>query len=795
MRVFSLVPFTFLVGAAPQAAASGGGIPQDGFADHARPFLDQHCVRCHRDHSAESRLLDLSQNLTSLDLEGGAIDWEWLLERVEFGDMPPPGEAAPEAEERDAFVQWLGESLRANGPDELGPAASSMRATGLRRLTALEYGNAIRDLFGVAFDAGRWLPEDAVGHGFDHVATAQSLSEAHFVRYLEAAEAIADRLVPLVLLDSGVLRERFEAGSLEGGGLHSGDRILATRGAVKVDVVPPCAGRYRVRAEVYGMQAGPDPCQVRLRAGEAKPALEFEVSAERAAPAVIEGEFELEGAASASLEVFFVNDYFRPAENGAKSEDRNLVVRWIELEGPLEGSLSGSGATPFMERWRLADGAGADDAGDSDQRPSLEARVAECAALVWRRHSVPREDVDRLLSLSSADESESHRMRAALIGMLVSPRFLFLVDEPAPGATANARGAIQIDRASLATRLAAFLWRSVPDAALLERALISESARALAEEMLEDERSLAFADTFGEQWLQLRGAEKKRASAKALPLYSDRLRRSMLEETRRVFHASLREERDLWEFIDGIETIVDGRLAAHYGLSAEAFVVNGEGAARLPREGEWRRASLEGTARRGLLGHASVLFATSEAARTSPVKRGKWVLEVLLGSAPPPPPPGVGTLAPEAEGDAALSFRQRFEAHRADPNCAACHARMDPIGFGLDAFDAIGRERAPEDPVMGDLVGQLPDGREFNGPVELAGILREEDRFLEALAERVLVFALGRGLERQDRPAVQRMLSELDPAHPTLKAMILAAVELDEFRCMAAPGEETQGDR
>ncbi|MEM8713446.1 MAG: DUF1588 domain-containing protein, partial [Planctomycetota bacterium] len=329
------------------------------------------------------------------------------------------------------------------------------------------------------------------------------------------------------------------------------------------------------------------------------------------------------------------------------------------------------------------------------------------------------------------------------------------------------------------------LWRSVPDEALLARAYAGASAPELATSMLEDERARAFARGFGDQWLQLRGAGKKRADRKRFPKFSSELRAAMLEETRRVFQRSLEERRNLWEFIDGTETVVDGRLAQHYGLLAAAFssgdAADAEGAARLPEPGEWRVASLEGTARRGLLGHGSVLFATSEATRTSPVKRGKWVLDVLLGSAPPPPPPGADNLEPQKEGSAKLSFRERFEEHRRDPVCASCHARMDPIGFGMERFDALGRQRDDAGDEGLDVSGTLPDGRSFDGPTELASLLRAEPRFLEALAERLLVYALGRGLERADRGAVQTILDALDPDHPSLEAMILAVVELDEF--------------
>lgn len=792
MEVIQLIPMalaSFVVSGQAQAGAD------EDFDSIARPFLDRHCVRCHGDASAESHFLDLVSPVavgsavkpngesvggeTSAQGVGADIDWEWLLERVEFGDMPPPGEAAPDDAERDAFVHWLSATLD-SGEDQ---GAMPLPPSALRRLTALEYRNAVQVLLGVSFPAARFLPEDAVGHGFDHVGSAQSLSEAHFVQYLQAAEAVAERALPRVLLEPGSRHHRFAVEDLEGGRPDARGRVLATNGAVQAAVTLPSSGRYRVRAEVYGMQAGPDPCRARLSIGDLAFERDFEVAAEQDSPMVIEADFMLEHGAATHVSARFLNDYFRKAEEGKRSEDRNFVVRWIEVEGPMEGSAGPAFTTPFMDRWGIAPAGGREPEG----APSTEERIAACAALVWRRSHVPGARVERLMALTSEDASPGDRMRASLIAMLASPRFLFLMDRSVEGTAEDARGSVPLDGNSLGARLAAFLWRSVPDADLLERMSASADPVLMAEEMLLDPRSDAFADSFADQWLQLRGTRSKRASRKSLPAYSDRLRDSMLEETQRVFRASLREEWSLWEFIEGTETIVDGRLAEHYGLTPEAFAPLDGGVGRLPANGEWRRASLVTTSRRGLLGHGSILFGTSEATRTSPVKRGKWVLEVLLGSAPPPPPPGVGNLAPAEEETAKLTFRERFAAHRADPTCASCHARMDPIGFGLERFDALGAERATGDPILDDLSGALPDGREFDGPVELAAILRAEDRYLEATAERLLVFALGRGLERSDRAAIRKVLGSIDPEHPTMKSMILAVVALDEFQRMAAP--------
>lgn len=765
------------------ASLGASAAPQD-FASVARPFLDQHCVRCHKDSSAESKFMDLASPTSVLVSDPSAAerdgqpDWEWLLEQVKFGDMPPPGEAAPTDLEREAFVAWLGAELGQDG----GTLLSPLPAGGLRRLTAFEYQNAVLDILGVSLDLTAVLPEDAVGHGFDHVASAQSLSEAHFLRYLEAAELVAEAALPLALLDGEPRVARFFPEALSGGRAQRQARWLWSNGEVRTTNPLPAGGLYRIRAEVYGEQAGPDPCRAQLFLGGATSEQLIDVAATQEAPEVIETEVYASGDEELVAGVRFVNDYYRKPDEEKGKQDRNFAVRWVEVEGPLDGGEP----TLFMETWGFA----------GEPVRKLEESVAQCAELLWRRPAQSHEaQLKSLLELSPANETDGHRMRAALVGMLASPRFLFYTETSIEAGEVSPRGGVEVDAATFLTRAVSFLWRSIPDRELWEDAGADglPDAKELVRQLLAHPRSDRFARSFVDQWLQLRSTESKRPDRKVFPDVDERLRRSMLEETRRVFVESLRERRSLWELVDGTETVVNRRLAKHYGLTAEAFgsAVGGEG--KLPRGDEWLRASLLGTARRGLLGHGAILFGTSEATRTSPVSRGRWVLDVLLGSAPPPPPPGADNLAPLKKGAAALSLRERMDLHRADATCAACHARMDPIGFGLERFDGVGFERSDADPAASDLSGKLPDGRSFDGPVELAAVLRGEQRFLEALVERLLVFALGRGLEREDRGAVQKVLATLDPSHPTLEDMILGVVQLEEFASMI-PAQPMESD-
>ena len=740
----------------------------DGFDDAARPFLEAHCIRCHGGASTQGDL-----DLAAAD--AGALarspeEWDWLLERVELEEMPPAGEAAPTAEERERFSAWLRGQLGSTGG-----GVDPLPAVPLRRLTVAEYAAAARDLLDVSIDARRYLPEDVVGHGFDHVSAAQSLSDLDFRRYLEAAEAVADRA--LAAGEPGPPRvRRYGPSDLTGGAPRGRAYWLHTRGVGGARASLPRAGEYLIRARVWGQQAGDEACEIRLVLGDRGRGRVEQAPAARAEDAeIFEARLHAEAGGDVLAGVEFRNDFYRPAKDGKRGADRNLAIEWVEVVGPLDQGRPTDLWTRCSEVLAKAESADV----------ALASLVASMAATTWRVGAVSVEDARRLLDLSDPTDEPRARLRSALVGMLVSPRFLF---KPEVGAGAlDARRSRRLSGHEMATRLAGFVWGGVPDRELLELARSGaldtpDGVLVAAEAMLEDARADAFVRAFGEQWLQLRVLATKRPDRRAFPGFSTRLIRSMAEETARVLLRSFREERSLWELIDGTETVVDTRLAKLYGLDRED---------RLESLGDgWYLSDLSRTERRGLLGHASVLFATSESTRTSPVKRGKWVLDVLLGSAPPPPPPGVDGLGEAAAGEEGLSFRERFARHRADPNCAACHARMDPLGFGLEAYTAIGALRAPEDPLRLDSSGELPDGRAFTGPAELAAVLRAEDRFLEAFVERMSVYGLGRALHRADRATVAEIIQGLDPGRPTMKAVILGVVASDEFQRISAVPEE-----
>jgi hypothetical protein len=486
----------------------------------------------------------------------------------------------------------------------------------------------------------------------------------------------------------------------------------------------------------------------------------------------------------------------RKQEIGAQEQQREANARAIEntvaaTQPPLAG---GDGV-------RGHDGASATDSGrvaaDRTSLESVKRRVVADVALHAYRRPPTDGEVERLIRLTPADAPLADCARTALKALLVSPHFLFRVeldpDARVPSSPLSANGAsIAIDRSAadvhaisdweLAARLSYFLWSSMPDDELFMRAGNGtlHEPRVLDEEvarMLRDPRSSALSRDFASQWLQVRNLDHASPDPTLFPAFDAELRAAMKAETEMFFEAVLRENRSVWTLVDSDFTFVNERLARHYGIPG----VHGS---------EMRRVRLQGGPRGGVLAQASVLTETSNPTRTSPVKRGKWILETLIDKPTPPPPPGVGVLDESHAASTAASLRERLAAHRANPDCAVCHARLDPLGFGLENFDATGAWRESDGAFAIDASGELAGGRTFRGPNELKQILSSDDSFVRCLAKKLATYALGRGLTAADEPAIdglmRGLMHSLARKEPTLADVVLAVVELDAFRMRRA---------
>jgi hypothetical protein len=425
--------------------------------------------------------------------------------------------------------------------------------------------------------------------------------------------------------------------------------------------------------------------------------------------------------------------------------------------------------------------------GVASEKERVRAKLAHLARRLWRR-PVENAEVARLVELAPKKAPEDQVLQVGVAALLASPNFVFRFEPDGK----DARGVRPLTGHELATRLSYFLWSSPPDEALLALAdsgALLEPATLVAEarRLLDDPKSGNFARNFASQWLQTRRLAKHAVDPERFPGITPELLAAMERETLLVFEAVLREKRSVLDLLDADFTFVNDALAAHYGLP--------------PVEGGFmRRVSLAGSDRRGIVLHASVLTVTSEPGRTSPVKRGRWLLETLLASPLPPPPPGADSFGDEdPETFSVAGLRERIAAHRARPACASCHDHLDPLGFGLERFDAVGRARERDGTQRIDASGVLPGGEAFDGALELIARMRAHDTdgewlegpsLVRAVVEKLLVYALGRGLTPADRPTIGAVLARLDPAHPTVHDALLAIVQSEAFTQRRAGGQE-----
>ena len=737
-----IAPFLFLAQSVLALPALG-----DDFAARAKPVLEKHCVACHSGDDAERGFrLDVFDDGAAAGAKPEA--WEKVRERVLSGDMPPAKKPRPAKADVDALVGWIDARFHRLPDGGVDPGRPT-----LRRLNRAQYENTVRDLFGVDYRADAEFPNDDVGYGFDSIGDVLATSDVLFEKYVQAAETIARAAI--VLEDPAHPPvERLDGASLEkseGNGPAGKASVLFSNSEIRLRRTLARDGEYVLRIRAAGDQAGPDKVRMAVRV-DGKEVERFEVACERDGRETHVARLRLD-AGKHALGIAFLNDFYDPKATDPGERDRNLLVEWVELEGPLDPPR----LTEFQRRLL------------GDPKAERRAVLAELVKRVWRRPA-RADELDRLAKLAPKDASVASAAREALVALLVSPNFLFRVEDDT-GRTSKG-GVRALDDWELATRLSYFLWNSTPDDALLARAAAKELTKpdALAaevERMLRDPRATALARDFAPQWLQIRALERVAPDPTRFPKFDASLRDAMREETELFVDAIVRERRPVSELLTADFTFLNEELAAHYGVPG----VHGS---------EMRRVRLEPGARNGLLGQGSILTVTSNPTRTSPVKRGKWVLDALLASPPPPPPPGVGDLNESKAAAESATLRERLLEHRKNPSCGACHARLDPLGFGLENFDATGAWRERDGAFAIDASGTLPDGRSFTGPAELRTTLARDPRFPRAIAKKLLIYALGRGLTPADDPSLESILSRCTP-DPTLPDLIQAIVRSKPF--------------
>ncbi len=750
------------------AQAPKAGSTPPGYPTQVLPVLAKHCVGCHGPNKPKAGL-----NLAAYTTEASALKeikvWSKVLENVEGGAMPPEDSPRLSDAESVAFVQYL-QSLVSKANCKTAPDPG--RVT-LRRLNREEYNNTIRDLVGVDFRPADDFPSDDVGYGFDNIGDVLTLPPLLMEKYLAAAESIADLAIISGDEPRGPTR-RFKAeaiarpgsGNIDG---ESGFWLMSTNGEVSVDNAFPKAGNYVLRARVYGQQAGKDLPKLEFLI-DGKAARSFDVKAEEDAPEVYESKIKITKAHK--FAAAFTNDAWYPDFPDPRKRDRNLAIEWVEIVGPtysLPNDLPDSHKKIIFRR-----------PNHLNRREVAREVLQKFATRAFRR-PVTSAELDRLvglvdLALKNGDGFEKG-IQLAMQAVLVSPHFLFRVElESRPGAARN------LTDLELASRLSYFLWSSMPDDELLDLAIkgqlrAGKNLDAQVSRMLKDPKSKEFTENFAGQWLQTRNLKLASPDRGRFNSFDEPLRQAMAKEAELFFGAVVHDDRPIADFLHADYTFLNERLAKHYGIKD----VKGD---------QFRRVTLTDRNRGGVITMASTLTVTSNPTRTSPVKRGKWILEEILGTPPPPPPPNVADLPDDDDKKpVTLTIRQKLEKHRANPNCASCHSRMDPLGFALENYDAIGAWRDKDGNFPVDSSGVLPTGQKFVGPVELKAVLLTKIKpFANCLTEKLMTYALGRGLEYSDHCVVEKIADTVLASGGRFSTLVSAIVHSDPFQKRGVEG-------
>ncbi|MEI6642076.1 MAG: DUF1592 domain-containing protein [Novosphingobium sp.] len=724
------------------------------------PMLEDYCSRCHNDFDKVAGLSVADLKASDIAAGRNAESWEKILRRVAAGEMPPHSKKQPDPALRADFVNWLDE-----GRAQFVTAHPDPGAAPVRRLNRREYANAVRDLLGVEGDFAAALPPDNSGFGFDNIADVLSVSPTLVERYVAVAGKAARMATGLVpKRDFVTTWQVAKDGSVMNSGIPAfNDRAgpelpLASRGGTAVRYVarwdgvfdiavwlnsntnnesdrlpedrfslriPMKAGVHRVAVSLR-RQTWPDEMVQVVRNTTDYVPLPLEK------PADLPLDVWVDGARAGTLTVPAFRVHPRYSQHNFPRD-----VLQLDVAGPFDPGGQARPAVFTCQPRRAA-----------EEMACARRIIASLARRAWRG-PVRDAELAPLLKIY-ADERVGggfdSGVAAAIEALLVSPRFLFVVETPPPAGLSG--GAYRVSDLDLAGRLALFLWSSIPDDGLLRLAqqgklhlpvvLDAEIARMLA-----DRRAEALTENFAGQWLYLRNLDQQRPDITEFPQFDVPLRAAMATETRMFFAHVLSANRPVTDFIRADYTFLNERLARHYGI---------EGV----RGPAFRKVSLpQGTPRGGLLGQASILTVTSYGNRTSVVKRGKWILDNLLASPPPPPPADVPALKAEHDGKK-LTAREQLELHRANPACASCHQRMDPLGFALENFDGVGAWRTQDAGQVIDAGAVLADGTAFSGFAGLQQILLDRrEEFARAFTERLMTYALGRGLGPQDMPAVR----------------------------------------
>lgn len=806
-RIMGLRRFTYPVttGSAPRDAAGVGlmlllmavspAVAAEE-ADARREVLDTYCVACHNDRLKTAGLVLESGAIDAHDVSVHAAVWEKVLRKVRSGQMPPEGRRRPDASTARGFSRALARAL-----DQAAQAAPDPGRPAVHRLNRTEYVNAIRDLLHLEVDGRALLPADDSGYGFDNNADVLTMSPALLDRYMAAATkigrlAIGDPALRPAISTYDIPRRVRQTERM------SEALPFGTRGGLSVRHTFPLDGEYLLKVRLgrvgeYGI-AG-------LDRGDQ---LEIRLDREQLEVFTVGGDEELKGLTYDSQEpippdrpdLLRRKVYENTADEGlevrlpVRAGTREVGVAFIKYAGVAEegGRQSRGPSVGSLEILGPYEATAPDSTASRERiftcRPRTAAEEVSCAREILStlarrafRRPVTDADIDTLVGFYESGRLEGafdRGIQVALERVLVDPEFLFRIERDPERLPAGF--VYRLSDIELASRLSFFLWSSIPDDELLavaERGELQDPdvLTRQVRRMLADPRASEMVTNFASQWLLVRNVRFAEPDRALFPGFDGSLKEALARETELFFVDQFRADRSVLDLLRADYTFLNARLAEHYGVPG----IYGS---------HFRRVTLDDERRHGLLGHGSILTVTSYPNRTSVVLRGKWVLENLLGAPPPPPPPDVPALEEEDAGQAPTSLREKMEQHRGNPVCASCHARIDPLGFALENFDAIGQWRDREGDIPIDASATLPDGTSVDGPVEFREALASRhEEFAGNFVEKLMTYALGRGLEHYDQPAVRAIVRDTEARKYRWSDIVLGIVNSVPFQMRRVP--------
>jgi mono/diheme cytochrome c family protein len=799
--VFRKIPL-MLAGVALSAwtfgATSAQQRPQEPVAGEAgqsaQAVVNRYCITCHSDKARTGGLT--LEHADLVNISKGAQTWEKAIRKVRAGMMPPPGMPRPDKATLDGFSSFLETSI----DQAAATNPRSGRAT-VHRLNRTEYANAVRDLVAYDVDATALLPPDDESSGFDNIADVLNVPPSLMERYLSASWNISRAAIgnPGISPSTAVYRVRPDLSQDQ----HLDGMPLGTRGGILVQHTFPLNGEYTIKVRLWRntfdlMRGMEDPHDIEIAMDGVRLQLVHVGGKEDfATMSANPGTFGADLDKRLTVRI--------PVKAGMHTISASTILRSHaerdDLIKPfIRTTIDGLDITgdPSIDRVTVEGPFGQVGSGDTASRrkifickPATVAEETPCATKILSslgrmayRKPLSDESLATLMDFYRRGRANHANfdsgIESALQFILASPEFLFRFEPDPPNLAANA--VYRIDDLSLASRLSFFLWSSIPDDQLLtvaSQGKLKDPAvlQQQIKRMLADRRSSALISNFAEQWLFLRNLKTAVPDLEAFPDFDDNLRRAMKEETTLFFDSIMREDRSVVDLLNADYTFVNERLARHYGIP------NIYGS-------QFRRVTVPNEARRGLLGQASILTVTSYPNRTSPVERGKWILTNLLGVPPSPPPPNVPPLQENSENGKPRSLRERMEQHRKDAVCAGCHKSMDPIGFALENFDAVGHWRTNDEGGKIDPSGTLFNGAPLDGVVGLRqALVNQQDIFVGVMTEKMLTYALGRGLEYYDMPAVRKIVQDARNNGYRFSSLVTGIVKSTPFQMREAHSE------